>query len=58
MENENKKVVVLPSDQEANKMVNDYVENWAQMNPDLDRNYHWSAVSEGFYLLLNKLRGK
>lgn len=50
--------VVLPTDEEANQMVTDYIESWHAMNPELDKDYHWSAVTEGVYLLLNSLKPK
>lgn len=48
---------LLPSDEEANKMVNDFINKWSEMNPTLDKNFYWSGVNDGVYMLLNKLRG-
>jgi oligoribonuclease (3'-5' exoribonuclease) len=47
----------LPSDEEVNKMVNDFIDRWVEMNPTLDKNFYWSGVNDGVYILLNKLRG-
>jgi hypothetical protein len=48
---------LLPSDEEATKMVNEFIDKWAEMNPTLDKNFYWSGVNDGVYMLLNKLRG-
>jgi len=49
-----KKVTML-SDKELNKLVNEFIENWAKNNPTLDKDFYWSGVNDGVYLLKKEL---
>jgi hypothetical protein len=47
----------LPADTDINKLRDDFIQKWAEMNPTLDKNFYWSGVNDGIYLLLNYLKG-
>lgn len=47
--------VTIISDEELNKLVNEFIENWAKNNPTLDKSFYWSGVNDGVYLLKKEL---
>lgn len=48
-----------PTDEQVNKIVNDYHEKWRKGNEHFteeESNFYWSGINDGAYALLNKIR--
>ena len=50
------KTKTLPSDEEINKIVHDFHENWRKQNPhytEEESNFYWSGINDGAYAIKN-----
>jgi len=48
----------LPNHEEAKKLVDDFINEWHKSNPTLDKDFYWSGVNDGVYLLMKFLTDK
>lgn len=46
------------SDEEIKLIVNEFIEKWSEQNPTLDKDFYWSGVNDGVYLLLKHQESK
>jgi DNA-nicking Smr family endonuclease len=45
----------IPTHDEAKKLVDDFIDEWSKNNPTLDKDFYWSGVNDGVYLLIKHL---
>ncbi len=48
--------LALPSEEEVNKLRDNFMENWKKNNPTYPESDYWSGVTDGLYLLLNYMK--
>ncbi len=48
----------LPSHEVVKKLVDDFINEWHKSNPALDKDFYWSGVNDGVYLLMQFLTNK
>lgn len=52
----NNEIVNKITDEKINKKVSEFINNWQKSNPTLDKDFYWSGVNDGAYLIANWLR--